>query len=395
MAAAAAAAAPPADIRSGGILCSSALASAAAAPALAAATDRLSKSHPEPSLTDPICSTARPVPPDRATAQAEQPFVSIVIPVHNGATTIEPCLRAATSVDYPNFEVIVVDDGSTDGTAEIIRRFPTVTAITLPQNGGASKARNAGVAAAKGDFVFFTDDDCVVARDTLQLAAAAIAREGRDCVIGGTYTPLAHDHCLLSSFQSVFVNYSETKYREPDYIATHAMLIPTALFRGSDRFDEHFLPILEDVDYCHRLRRAGVRLVMCPQLMVGHIFHFDLRRSLRNAFKKSRWWVAYSLRNKDLFKDSGTASVELKADVVLWAVEMSCLLALLLTGNLLWLWLFLAAIAVNLLVSRGLVRAFFAAGGGVGFALGCVLYYLFVYPVAVALGSLRGLLDRP
>lgn len=326
---------------------------------------------------------------------AEQPFISIVVPVHNGATTIGQCLAAACAVDYPAFEVIAVDDGSTDDSAAIIRTFPQVKLVSLPQNGGASKARNAGVAAAVGEFVFFTDDDCVVARDTLQLVAKAIAAEGRDCVIGGTYTPLAHDHCLLSSFQSVFVNYSETKYPEPDYIATHAMLIPTAIFRNSDKFDEHFMPILEDVDYCHRLRRNGVRLVMHPEVVVGHIFHFNLWRSLRNAFKKSRYWVAYSLRNKDLLKDSGTASVELKSNVVLWAVEMAALALLLFTGNLLWLWLFLGAIAMNLWISRGLVRAYFAAGGSVGFAVGCVLYYLFVYPVAVALGSLRGLLDRP
>lgn len=326
---------------------------------------------------------------------AEQPFISIVIPVHNGATTVGPCLQAASAVDYPNFEVIAVDDGSTDNSAEIIASFPAVKLVSLAKNGGASKARNAGVAAAKGEFVLFTDDDCVVGKDTLKIAAQAIAKEGRACVIGGTYRPLAHDHCLLSSFQSVFVNYSETKYPEPDYIATHAMLIPTELFRRSDKFDEHFMPILEDVDYCHRLRRGGTRLVMHPPLMVGHIFHFNLWRSLRNAFKKSRYWVAYSLRNKDLLKDSGTASVELKTDVVLWGVEMLALILLLATGQLAFLWAFLGAIAVNLVVSRGLVRAYFTSGGGLGFAVGCLLYYLFVYPVAVALGSLRGLFDRP
>ncbi|GAB4151290.1 MAG: hypothetical protein Fur0037_20050 [Planctomycetota bacterium] len=324
----------------------------------------------------------------------EPPFISVVIPVHNGSATIEPCLAAACALDYPSFEVIVVDDGSTDGTASIIDRFP-VRRISMDVNGGASKARNAGVRAAKGEFVFFTDADCVVPPDLLRLAARAIEEEGRDCVIGGTYKPLAHDHCLLSSFQSVFVNYSETKYREPDYIATHAMLLPMSVYRSHEPFDEHFLPILEDVDYCHRLRRAGVRLVMRPELMVGHIFLFDLWRSLRNAFRKSRWWVTYSLRNKDLLKDSGTASVELKTDVVLWGVGMALLAAAAITGSSWWLVVWAVSLAVNLLVSRGLVRAFLRSGGGVGFASACLLYYLFAYPVPVALGTIRGMLDRP
>jgi glycosyltransferase involved in cell wall biosynthesis len=324
-----------------------------------------------------------------------RPFISVVIPVHNGAATIGPCLAAAGAVDYEPYEVIVVDDGSTDGTAAILQQHPKIRVVSFAQNGGASKARNAGVAAAKGEFVFFTDDDCVMQRDTLQLAAKAIAEEGGDCVIGGTYKQLAHDHGLFSSFQSVFVNYSETKYRNPDYIATHAMLIPTAIFRGSDKFNERFMPILEDVDYCHRLRRAGVRLVMRPEIVVGHIFLFDLWRSLRNAFKKSRYWVAYSIRNKDLLTDSGTASIELKSNVALWFVELAALALYAVSGNTPWLWAFAAALTLNLVLSRRLLFAYFAAGGGPAFAVGSLLYYLVVYPLAVALGSLRGAMDRP
>lgn len=322
-----------------------------------------------------------------------EPFISIVIPVHNGATTIDRCLAAATSVDYPNFEVVVVDDGSTDGTAELVRRHP-VKLVQLKPNRGASAARNAGVAAASGEFIFFTDDDCVVQRDTLRKAATAIAEEGSDCVIGGTYTPLAHDHALYNSFQSVFVNYSETKYREPDYIATHAMLIPRQMFLASKRFDEGFLPILEDVDFCHRMRREGKRLVMRPELVVGHIFQFDLWRSLRNAYRKSRWWVTYSLANKDLLADSGTASVELKTNVVLWPFTIAALALAAVFGAQPWALVAAGLVAFNLFVSRGLVGAYFRARGGMAFTLGALLYYLFVYPTAVGLGGLRGLLGR-
>jgi len=325
---------------------------------------------------------------------AEPPFFSIVIPMRNSAATIGPCLEAACAVDYPRFEVVVVDDGSTDNSADLARKFD-VRLQELPENGGAGKARNTGVQAARGEFIFFTDSDCVVPPDILHRAAAAIEAEGPDKVIGGSYTPLAHDHGLFSSFQSVFVNYSETKYHEPDYIATHAMLIKKAIFDEGERFQEHFLPILEDVDFCHRLRRRGIKLVMRPELLVRHIFRFGLWRSMKNAYRKSRWWTRYHLTNKDALTDSGTASVELKSNVGLWAVQVACWAAFLWSGNAAFACGSLGAMALSLVLSRRLVAAFFAAGAGVPFAVGCVLYYLFGYPIAVAIGSSRGLIKHP
>ncbi|MEC7583189.1 MAG: glycosyltransferase family A protein [Planctomycetota bacterium] len=325
---------------------------------------------------------------------AELPFLSIVIPMHNSAATIEPCLQAACAVDYPNFEVVVIDDGSTDNSAELARKYD-VQLHVQPENGGAGKARNAGAAAAKGEFIFFTDSDCVVPPDILHKAAKAIEEEGRDKVIGGSYTPLAHDHGLFNSFQSVFVNYSETKYRTPDYIATHAMLLPKSIFDDGEQFQERFLPILEDVDFCHRLRRRGIEMVMRPEILVGHIFRFGLWRSMRNAYRKSRWWTRYHLTNKDALTDSGTASFELKSNVMLWTVQMACWAAFLVLGSPIYAWIALGTIALSLLLSRKLIAAYLTSGGGVPFALGAILYYLFGYPIPVAIGSARGLMKQP
>jgi glycosyltransferase involved in cell wall biosynthesis len=325
---------------------------------------------------------------------ADLPFLSIVIPMRNSAATIEACLAAATSVDYPKdrCEVIVVNDGSTDDCGERAARFD-VQVVTLPQSGGAGAARNRGADQARGDYIFFTDSDCVVPANVLRVCAAAIAEHGDDCIIGGTYTPLAHDHALFNSFQSVFVNYSETKYPNPDYIATHAMLLPRSLFEQGHWFKEQFLPILEDVEFCHRLRREGVRLVMHDGLVVAHIFRFSLWRSMRNAYRKSRWWTRYHLQNKDALADSGTASFELKSNVALWGLQMLCWAGFLATGQDTLLWAALAMIACSILLSRRLLTAYFRAGAGAPFAIGATLYYLFGYPVPVAVGSVRGLMS--
>lgn len=319
------------------------------------------------------------------------PFISVIIPNHNGAKTIGTCLDAALASRYDNFEVVVVDDCSTDGSPDIVRTFPC-RLIALAEHGGASKARNSGAENARGEVLFFTDADCVVLEDTLSRAARSY-RANPDAVIGGTYTSLPYDRGFFSMFQSVFIHYSETKKAAPDYIATHAMLIQRELFLKSGGFNEDFTPILEDVEFSHRLKRAKTRLVMEPGLMVRHIFDYSLAGSLKNAFRKSTYWTMYSLKNRDLLRDSGTASLELKATAASW---LACviLIALYAAGGSPWPLAALALVAaVNIFINRGFIRALLRTGGPL-FALGAFLYYIALYPAAVGAGGLLGVVRK-
>ena len=314
-------------------------------------------------------------------------FISVIIPNYNGASTIGRCLEGALSSTYPRYEVIVVDDCSTDASVEIIRRFPC-TLIMSDKHSGASLARNTGALHSKGEILFFTDADCVLATDTLSRAVLSIG--GReDAVIGGTYTKLPCDRTFFSTFQSIFVNYSETRKAVPDYIATHAMTIARELFRKTGGFAGDFLPILEDVEFSHRLRRSGYALIMDPLILVSHIFHFTLLKSLRNAFRKSMFWTEYSLRNRDIFADSGTASRELKVNVVCFFVSLVLLLLFCLPDGLRFLLPIPLIASFNLFSSRGLIRAFFQARG-VPFTIAAAIYYTMIYPVAVGAGASAG-----
>ncbi|MHB8836011.1 MAG: glycosyltransferase [Candidatus Methylomirabilia bacterium] len=319
-------------------------------------------------------------------------MISVVIPVRNGARALDACLRAACAAALPEGEVVVVDDGSTDESAAIAARHPC-RLVRIGNGRGASAARNAGAAAARGEILFFTDADCILGPQTLPRVAAALESAGPRAVVGGTYDPQPFDPGFFPAFQAVFVNYHETRRPDgPDYVATHAMAIRRADFLASGGFDEHFLPILEDVEFCHRLRRAGYRLRLEPQLLVRHSFGFNFPGSLRNAARKVRYWARYSLRNRDLLADSGTASRGLKAAGALAGLCWVCLAAaaiqrlpiLLLPLPL----LVLASITANI----GLVRAFNAAGGPL-FATAATGYLVLLYPVAIAVGAAQGLLD--
>jgi len=323
------------------------------------------------------------------------PLISVVIPVRNGRTTIGRCLEAALASDFDDFEIVVADDCSTDETVSIVERFPRVRLVRLSPHRGAAGARNAGAAAATGEILFFIDADCLLMPDAVRNAARAMADQEPRTVVGGTYTLDAPGESFYGRFQSAFIHHSETKYvRAPDYIASHALVIRAATFRATGGFPEQFMPIIEDVEYAHRLRRTGHRLVMDPRILVRHVFDFTLWRSLRNGFKKSRFWTRYSLFNKDVLTDSGTASFELKVATATLGLTILLLLGWLLSGGALWLWPLPVLWAGNLAVSWGLLRAFWRAGG-TGLLLPCLAYYLLVYPVPVGLGAVVGLLEYP
>ncbi len=315
--------------------------------------------------------------------------LSIIIPNYNGARTIGTCLEALIAHRDDGCEIVVVDDGSSDGSVDVIGRYP-VKLIRL-EHGGASAARNAGATGSKGEVLFFIDNDCIVTDSTITRVRKDISEQPRDVVVGGTYTPVPYDAGFFSSFQSAFINYFETKNgSDPDYIATHAMLIRAASLKEIGGFKEDFLPILEDVEFSHRLRRNGFRLIMDPELQVRHIFHHSLVRSLGNAVKKTRYWTEYSLANRDLFADSGTASMEIKVNGIAWYFMVSLILLYLALGQRSLLVPVPLLFAANLFVNRHLYRAFLKAGGG-WFALRAGCYYSLVYPAAIWTGFFRGM----
>ncbi|MCX7168958.1 MAG: glycosyltransferase [Proteobacteria bacterium] len=316
-------------------------------------------------------------------------LVSVIIPNRNGAATIGKCLEAARKSSYGCVELIVVDDHSTDDSVQMIEQH-ACTLVRLERHSGAAVARNVGAAHARGDVFFFTDADCLLQADTIALAVHRLACEGSEALIGGTYTVSPADGDFFSRFQSIFINYCETRQApETDYLATHVLAIDAALFRHSGGFSAAVGPILEDVEFSHRLRRQGCRLVMDPAILVQHIFGFSLARSLRNALVKSRHWTDYSLGNRDLLADSGAASLALKANVLLMTTNLLLLVAALFTGATALPPAAALLLGGDLYLNRGLIRAFHCARGA-AFAFMATLYYLLLFPLAVAAGAALG-----
>jgi len=308
-------------------------------------------------------------------------LISVIIPNYNGNAYIEKCLEAVFSSRYENC--------SEDNSVEIIKRFPCKL-IRLERHEGASKARNIGALNSKGDVLFFIDADCLLKEDTLSIVGRSFSSAEPGTVIGGTYTRVPFDRGFFSIFQSVFINYSETRKADgPDYVAAHAMIISARTFRKSRGFPEDFMPILEDVELSHRLRRQGCRLIMNPEIQVQHIFNFTLPKSLRNAMRKSMYWIMYSLKNRDMFADSGAASSELKINVVSFFLSLLFLILWIIMQQTIFLLPLILFFIFNVLTSRLLLKAYYETGG-ILFALLAFMYYTMLYPLPVGTGIIAG-----
>lgn len=204
-----------------------------------------------------------------------RPRMSVVVPVHNCRETIAKCLYALGNLEHPSYEVIIVDDGSTDDTASVAESFEWCTVIRLDK-GGPSRARNVGVAAAQGQFVAFTDGDCRVdPRWLTELAqgfnAADVAGVGGDQRSPDDET--AAGRLIQEFFRSVgfMTGYITTSGRqgETDHNPSCCSAYRTAVFNEVGGFDEQLWPG-EDVDLDYRIRRKGYRLVFNPRAVVSH-----------------------------------------------------------------------------------------------------------------------------
>ena len=171
--------------------------------------------------------------------------VSVIIPVFNGARFLAGAIECALAQGVPSLEVIMVDDGSTDGSAEIAAGYKDRVAILRQANRGPSAARNLGIARSRGQFLAFLDCDDVWSRDYLQTSLAAL-RAGVDIVLG----KIQERH--FDAERKLWVD-SRAPIFSPSLCA---MLARRRTFTQVGPLDEA-IRIGEDKDWFYRAREAG------------------------------------------------------------------------------------------------------------------------------------------
>jgi glycosyltransferase involved in cell wall biosynthesis len=204
------------------------------------------------------------------TALHKPPMVSVVICAYNAERTMEACLKSLRQLDYPNYEVVIVDDGSRDRTAEIAGRFPEFRLIRQP-NKGLSVARNVGMHAALGEIIAYTDSDCVVDPHWLTLMVAAMTANNFDACGGPNYAP--HEEGRTEACVSAAPGapcHVLTAQDRAEHLAGCNMVFRKSVLQQIGGFDPQFTAAGDDVDICWRALDAGFVLGFCPAAFVWH-----------------------------------------------------------------------------------------------------------------------------
>lgn len=203
------------------------------------------------------------------------PRVSIIIPVHNCRRTIAQCLDSLVQIDHPSFEIIIVDDGSTDETPAICGAYSQVRLVRV-RKGGPSKARNTGIAIARGDFVAFTDGDCIVEPGWLAelekgFTSPEIAGVGgnQNCPKDDTQMGVAiHGFLKCIGFVSDYVK-TDIQVIETHHNPTCNVMYRKDVLKEVQGFNEDLWPG-EDVELDLQIRRRGYKLIYNPAACVAH-----------------------------------------------------------------------------------------------------------------------------
>ena len=257
--------------------------------------------------------------------------VSVIIPVYNGCQTLPGCLKALQRQTHPPAEVIVVDDGSTDGTAAIAAQFG-VTVLAQAKAGPAA-ARNCGAQTATGDILLFTDADCAPATDWVERMLAPFADPG---VAGAKGEYRTRQSELVARFvqQEYQDRYDQMAgQRQIDFVDTYSAAYRRDLFLTAGGFDRIFpTASVEDQEFSFRLAEQGFRLVYVPGAIVYHRHDRSAGEYMRRKYRIGFWKALVTRRYPaKLVRDSHTPQT-LKVQMGLAALGGAMLLGGAVTG---------------------------------------------------------------
>lgn len=211
------------------------------------------------------------------------PKVSVIVCSYNGGQTLDDCLTSLKQLEYPNYEVVIVDDGSKDDTPSIVARHPWVVSVRQ-ENKGLSVARNVGAATATGEIFAYTDSDCMADPHWLYYLVGTLLSGDYAGVGGPNISPPAQQWvqaCVAAAPGG------PSHVLLTDVVAEHIpgcnMAFHRWAFERVGGFDAEYRKAGDDVDFCWRLQQSGGVIAFSPSAIVWHYRRFTL-----TAFRKQQ-----------------------------------------------------------------------------------------------------------
>lgn len=338
-----------------------------------------------------------------------KPAISVIIPVYNGAALLPDCLDHIERGRVAPEQIIVVDDGSTDGSAEVAAARGA-SVLSCPERSGPARARNIGARAARGDVVLFLDADVLAADDVVARVQQAFEdTPDLDAVIG-SYDEAPSSAGFVSRFRNLlhcFVHHQGRKKASTFWSGCGA--IRRTVFLAAGGFDETYeRPAIEDIELGYRLVAAGHSITLDPEISVKHRKHWTLRTMIQtDIFDRGIPWTQLIWRHRQM-PDDLNLRVNQRLSVAVVGVSIAASLAVAATG----LWpgsgwtptgfaATLALVWASGLAGVGVLNAsllrFLARTRGIGFALGSLPLLAIHFAcggLAFALGTLSHAMGR-
>jgi glycosyltransferase involved in cell wall biosynthesis len=234
-------------------------------------------------------------------------FVSVIVPVYNGSKFLHSSLDALFASDYPKFEVIVVDDGSTDDSAEISRQKGATVISSERRQSGPAAARNLAAKKAQGKILLFVDADVVVQKDTISKVAAAFENQPEISALFGSYDDEPGEKNFLSQYKNLqhhFVHQNSNPEASTFWAGLGAVRRDVYTSIGGFDCEKFAIPSIEDIELGVRLRSAGHRILLDRDIQAKHLKKWKVVSLVKtDIFCRAVPWSKLILTSQGMIND--------------------------------------------------------------------------------------------
>lgn len=216
------------------------------------------------------------------------PLVSVVIPVRNGHSTLDACIRAIQRSYYTNYEILVINDHSTDGSENAAQRNNS-RVLNMTDGHGANAARNFGASQARGDILLFLDADIIIGRETILDVVETLKQEDVDAVVG-IYTAKHRHESFVSQYKNLWVRYSYMKSPPAiDWLFGSVSGIRRKAFEQLGGFKTDLLARHghDDIELGKRFSVAHLSIILNMDIEVEHLKQYTFSSFICNEYHRS------------------------------------------------------------------------------------------------------------